>query len=261
MAGTAGPPARLGNRPTPVNECPQDDRHTTPNLAQMRPVIVPPTRTNAQLWRPRAVSDCVPSSGVTPADAIGPDHRHIQSERLSHRRMGRLGRRGQAPRRLPCLPVPPGRDQRTQGRPSRCRLLAGAAGRGQGRTGPPGSCPTSSDRGRPAQLAIRHQESRWSFPGRRVCKSGHDPCPPPNAATSDICAVSALKTFQSSREPEAEGVCPWWASHPPDTTDNGLRCRSQAWGALRFPQKHVSWSWVSRPSSCRDHVLPSHCKG
>lgn len=34
-----------------------------------------------------------------------------------------------------------------------------------------GSCRTSSDRGRPAQIAIRHQESRWSSPGRWVCNS------------------------------------------------------------------------------------------
>jgi putative transposase len=30
VAGHAGPPARLGNRPTPVNECPQDDRAALP---------------------------------------------------------------------------------------------------------------------------------------------------------------------------------------------------------------------------------------
>src|SRR5665811_2446648 len=82
-----------------------------------------------------------------------PDHRHIQPERLSHRSIGRLGRRGQTPRRLPGRPVPPGRDQRTQGHPSRCRLLAEAAGHGQRRTGPPGPCRTPSDRGRPTPIA------------------------------------------------------------------------------------------------------------
>ena len=34
----AGPPARLGNRPTPVNDCPQDDRQLKQLSRLARPV-------------------------------------------------------------------------------------------------------------------------------------------------------------------------------------------------------------------------------